>query len=623
MSRDIAIQRLRRTAFLALGFITLVVIAAQGIVSRAPTDSAVDVRIVNLAGRQRTLSQRITKCCLMIHEGSIASKARAREDLDTALGEFARAQHALRHGDPELGLPENDAPEVVAAFGDVDRFFRDITAAGEALLSEPAGSTNARQLLATLVAAEREFLPRMELIIAELEDQTLARVRNFRDLETLILVVTFISLVAIAVWVIRPTIRSVEEEMQLRQAAEDRLRSQAEDLREAARVAEAAVEAKARFLASMSHEMRTPLNGIIGMAQVMEDSDLDTAQRKDLEVIQSSSHALLSLISDILDLAKIESGRLEYESIDFDLRDLTEQTLRITEPGAVSKGIETRLTIDSEVPQRLNGDPTRIRQVLLNLLSNAVKFTEAGGVLLRVEQKGCDREGRCALRFEVVDTGVGIAADQRDRVFRAFTQADESTTRRFGGTGLGLAISRQLVEGMGGVLDFDSEPGQGTTFHFTLQLGKSLEAEGEGVPVVPGSETVAPALSILLVDDLQVNRLVARRMLEKMGHRVEEAEDGLEAVAAVETHDYDVVLMDLQMPRLDGIGATSKIRAIEGDRARTPIVALTADALAGDRERILASGLDDYLSKPLARARLTEVLARISARSSRPPVAVS
>jgi signal transduction histidine kinase/ActR/RegA family two-component response regulator len=621
LARNHAIQRLRRAFILGLGFLALVVIAAQYVAMKVPADSATYVHIVNLASRQRMLCEQITKTALMIHDGSLVAETRARSELDQALGTFARTHHALRHGDPEQGLPGNNSLLVESRFAEIDRWFRDVVSSGEVLLAEPRASGDARLLLPVLLEADLRFDPLMEGIVAAYEQETAAQVKTFRNLETLILTLTFLSLGGIALGVIRPVIRSVENEMQRRLRAQAKLRDQADELREAAETAQAAVRAKARFLASMSHEMRTPLNGVVGMAQVLEETNLDQEQREGLEVIKNSSQALLALISDILDLAKIEAGHLEIEKVDFDLHELVGKAARIVEPVIGVKGVQLRTEIESGVPRYVLGDPTRIRQVLLNLLSNATKFTVEGSVTIRLWHRPAASAGCELIRFEVADTGIGISEEQKERIFQPFTQADDSTTRRFGGTGLGLAISGQLVERMGGRLGCDSQPGEGSIFHFELELAmgdgtKANQEPAARVAVAAGDE-VRP-LDILLVDDLPLNRLVARKMLQAMGHTVWEAEDGLEAVSAFQERKFDLILMDMEMPKLDGIGATALIRELEEEGSWTPVIALTANALAGDRERILAEGLDDYLAKPIQREKLVETLARFSAGISAP-----
>lgn len=617
MSRDFAIQRLRRTFVFGLAVITCVVIAAQVVVGRAPSNSAVDVHVMNLAGRQCALAHRIVKSALSIHDGSTVDPDRARADLDGALGEFARSHHALRHGDPDYGLPAPGSDELVAAFGEVAPGFRDLLSSGEALLAESKGSPAAPRLLDVLIAAEGDFVPMMERVVSIYENDAAARVREFHRLETIIIAATFFSLLGIALGVILPVLRGVETEIEGRTRAEERLRDQTVQLRRAADAAETAARAKSRFLASMSHEMRTPLNGIVGMAQVLEDSDLAGEQRANLEVIQDSSRALLALISDVLDLAKIDADRLEFEAVAFDLHELVHQTVGIVEASVRTKGLDLRVERDDAVPRVVTGDPTRLRQVLLNLLANAVKFTERGHVALQVRAFPGTQTDAPAIRFAIEDTGIGIHPAQVERLFEPFTQVDDSTTRRFGGTGLGLAISHRLVAGMGGRLEADSALGEGSTFHFTLPLpiGRAARtADASPATGVSPAPEIARGLSILLVDDIAVNRLVARKLLEKLGHTVTEVKDGIEAVEAVASGAYDLVLMDLEMPRLDGFGATSRIRALDGDRARTPIVALTANALSGDRERTLAAGLDDYLAKPLSRTDLVRVLGAVPRR---------
>lgn len=620
MSREFVIRRLRQGFVLGLGFITLVVVATQATIARAPAENEIAVHVMNLAGRQRTLCQQIAKASFMLHEGAVTPDSTARAELDAVIGDFARSHHALRHGDPRRGLPAPSDARVIDAFEAIDPWFRDVVAAGEALVDEPAGSSRALRLLAVLHSAERSFLPRMETIVEAYEAQTARRVEHFRDLESLLLAGTIIALLAVGMGVIRPVIRNVELEIERRRIAEDGLRIQADELRKTARAAEAAAHAKARFLASMSHEMRTPLNGIVGMAQVLETSELSEEQHADLGVIHSSSQALLALISDILDLAKVDEGQMEFESVPFDLHELVErQAMPIVAPAAARKRLATRVEIAASAPRHVAGDPTRLRQVLLNLLSNAVKFTESGHVTLRVGSKEGAGPTASLLCFEVIDTGMGIDPSQKAKLFQPFTQVDQSTTRRFGGTGLGLAISYSLVAGMSGELDFDSVPGEGSTFRFELELEHAPEpAATTAEPLIVAPAAEARPLDVLLVDDLRVNRLVARKLLAKMGHRVDEAEDGIEAVEAVEARRYDLILMDLEMPRLDGIGATARIRALDGDRARTPIVALTANALAGDRERTLAAGLDDYLAKPISRERLSEVLHRFGSAAPVP-----
>jgi signal transduction histidine kinase/CheY-like chemotaxis protein len=377
-------------------------------------------------------------------------------------------------------------------------------------------------------------------------------------------------------------------------------------------------EAKSEFLANMSHEIRTPLNCVIGVADLMNDLDPTPAQKTYLGLISQSGTNLLSLINDILDLSKVEADQLELELLRCDLPALCRETLGPLTALASAKDLDLVFHCEPTTPRWVTCDPLRLRQVIVNLVNNAIKFTDAGEIRLAVSGQGLG-DGNGLFTFHITDTGPGIEPDKQQNLFEKFTQADASTTRKFGGTGLGLAISRRLVELMGGRLEVQSRLGEGATFHFTLALPT------DGVPVadLPAPEPTlkeAPCavarnldLRVLLAEDNAINQTVARHLLEHMGCRVELACNGREAVDMSAAGDYDVVLMDCQMPDMDGYEATRHIRAREGDGPRLPIVAMTANAMTGDREKCLDAGMDGYLAKPVARGDLAlalETLAR-------------
>jgi signal transduction histidine kinase/DNA-binding response OmpR family regulator len=737
---------LTRSYQAALIVISALIIGGALVVDGALHNLRDDGPLVNITGRQRMLSQKLAKAALIVATSPDPTRrAAARAEIADAADQLATNRTYLLSGGSSAdglatsgqgGAMRGAARQIVVANAEA---FATLHASATTLADSMSPPDSVQRAMARILAAEPSFLIRVDEAVAALGAQSAARVGRARQVMWSIAVAVLLGLVATGVLVLRPAARRARSAfLQLARANED--------LDIALSTAEELTKAKSEFLATMSHELRTPLNAVIGLSGLLGDSKLDERQRVFVSTINRSGEALLGLINNILDLSKIDAGKLELELVEFDVRELVETTAETLALRAEGRNVELATFVAPNVPARVRGDPERVRQVLINLVGNALKFTEEGAVNVRVTV-GWKED----LRFEVVDTGIGIPADRLDRLFKAFSQVDASTTRRFGGTGLGLDISKKLVDLMNGVIGVQSEVGVGSTFHFELPLtavgsrtsddaaalaGKRVlivddaaanrrtldeiarawqmePAEADGaesalaaltaaqaagspfdlalldwqMPDVDGyglarriRETPAiartplvmissfthmvdraelqaagfaarlskpvrqrplldaidtaltpanavlatiaaavqptqaryPGKRVLVADDNPVNVLVLKAMLDPYGVRVDVAADGIEVTDAIMHARYDLILMDVYMPRLDGRGATHAVRAREAEAGipRAPIVACTASVTEDDRQACLDAGMDDYVSKPIARDVLDRTLAR-------------
>jgi signal transduction histidine kinase/ActR/RegA family two-component response regulator len=625
-------RRLSLLYIVALSAIALLSISGYAISARSLAQQASDSRIINIAGRQRMLSQRLTKAALAIQSSPQEEERQQRwRELQEVVPLWEQSHQGLQRGDKQLGLPGTNSPVVTEMFAKIDPPHQAMLAAAKEILNISPQNLKNPQIalyLKVILANEATFLKGMDEIVFQYDQEARSRVSHMRRLESIFLVTLLLVLFLEAVFVFHPAVRQLRNDIRDLRYAQDQLTDQNAQLDAALHEAQSATRLKSEFLANMSHEIRTPMNAVIGMTGLLLDTDLHPAQQEFVEIIRSSGDALLTIVNDILDLSKIEAGKMELETQLFDLERCVVEALDLFAPQANAKSLHLAYQIDANTPQFPIGDATRTRQILVNLLSNAVKFTPAGKVIVQVDSSllsglsSPNGNGKVyELHFQVQDTGIGIPSDRLDRLFQAFSQVDASTTREYGGTGLGLAISQRLCTLMGGRIWVESQVDRGSTFHFTVITEAVSELPKEALPQMPRHRQLSKIdgqspqryptdrsrsstfgvspLRILLAEDNIVNQKVALRMLERIGYRADVVNNGAEAIAHLQHIPYDVVLMDVQMPEMDGLEATRQIRRQWQSLARPWIIAMTAGAMEGDRQACLEAGMDDYITKPV------------------------
>ena len=605
--RHLRVDGVRKTYAIALASIACLVIATQVVVQVALSEKLSEAELINVSGRQRMLSQRIAKGAGKL---VLRPSERVREELDAAVEEFASAHRFLReHEDvsaatrallSELGADHSGLlREARALLGDARRD-------GGGASGSAATGDEALARLDRITVFERAFIARMEVVVGQIQSEADASIARLRGLELGLGLLTLVVLLLEAFLIFEPMRRT--------------LRRQFGELRVARSQALAGERAKAEFLATMSHEIRTPLHGMITASEQLLDTQLSTSQAKLARGAHRSAEHVLHLLNDVLDYTKLASGAIEIQRAPFALEDLVEDLLTLTRPLVEGRAVTLEHDVDPRIPPILLADRTRVLQVVGNLLTNAAKFTESGSVRLSVEPRR--RDGEVHLVFTIRDTGIGIPDSKLDQIFERFRQLDGTTTRRFGGVGLGLAITRELVEAMDGTIHVDSIVGSGTTFAVELPMPEA----GKRARVAPGprdadglahSGARFDGLTVLVAEDSQTNGELLVRQLHRMGCAPHWVRDGAAALAASAARDFDLILMDVEMPGMDGLRATEELRRSER-HGHTPIVAVTAKSLPGDRESCFAAGMSDYLHKPYGRSELERLLERWAPFRRRP-----
>lgn len=616
----------KTTLYLFLTTLTLGVLLSQLIIYSSVQESLSDSRVINVAGSQRMYSQKLAKTAFLFVESDETPQQRFA--LEETLGKLEMQHWALLHGSEEIGLSGSwgNSPAAQSLFDSMQDAYLGLTSSARRLL-DSGNPLEYPNIIAEISTYEQKFLPLMDAIVGNYEREAHGRIEHLQQTGLMIAGFLVILMIGCVILLIQPVLKKLDRKNEkLSQINQDLLsqkeqlvvetgeiKEEIEYLTIAKQKAEEATLAKSNFLSNMSHEIRTPMNAVIGMTHVLLEENPRHDQKEHLETVMFSAENLLVIINDILDYSKMEAGRMIIERTNFDIREVINNIYKTLAPKAKARQLIFQLDMEEDVPRYLLGDPTRLTQVLINLLNNAIKFTEEGKISLVVRQQSKPKQEESKLLFEVRDTGIGIPKEKQEEIFESFSQADEHTTRVFGGTGLGLAITKRLVELQGGLIKLQSEMGVGSCFSFSLtysigEVPDELQVETQNVLKQKGIKGVE---RILIVEDNLFNIKVVKRILKFWDMEIDIAKDGYEALEKVKEKDYNIVLMDLQMPRMDGYQATATIRSWGENKYQSlPIIALSASALADFRKRAFDVGMNDFLTKPFKPKDLYQTIER-------------
>lgn len=620
-----AFMKFKLTYFTFILIIILATISSQVIIHYSIAQQKQDANVINIAGRQRMLSQNIAKTALKFKTSTAEELDQYQRSLAELISDWEEKHWGLINGSEELQLPGENNEEISTLFDEIQEPFSVILNNTKKLVNSSKASEIEYNIQAIL-ENEGQFLVLMNTIVGEYESVAQAKVRRLQIIEVFIGVFTVLIVLLELLFLIRPLfMRMVNQNRDLEAKNKeltnqrqqlvyqtDLIQEQNDYLKIAKEKAEDAAIAKSRFLSNMSHEIRTPMNAVIGMTHILLEEEPRDDQVDHLETIMFSAENLLVIINDILDYSKIEAGKLNIEQSNFNFKDCVNGLYKSLAPKAAKKNLIFQLDMDDQLPSYIIGDKTRLSQILINLINNAIKFTHEGKVILKIQQEEVTEE-EVKMNFCVTDTGIGIAEEKQGQIFESFSQADDDTTRLFGGTGLGLAITKRLLELQNSQIELESELNKGSNFSFSISypIGEVPAEKKTDKKILQSDSGIKGIKKILIVEDNLFNIKVAQRILKIWNLDIDIAQDGLEAIEKIRANDYSLVLMDLQMPRMDGYQATSTVRSWEEPKYQSlPIIALSASAMEEFRKKAFEVGMNDYITKPFKPTELYDAIER-------------